>query len=320
VSPANSRKVKGAKTFLEAITPPFLWETGSTFRASLRHRERETRIKVGRFEILVPDESLLSRLTNEQPYRNLAIGVIAKFLGERDASTVIIDVGANVGGTAAMIASHCRNPLVLVEPSAHYLGYLTQNAALFPNECRFVRAIITDGRVASPTLEHRGGSARVVEGASAPDPDVLQLRLDQVQSEGVALVKIDADGWDFKIILDSTAWLARQRPVLYYEAEVDTLEDLRLANQVVERCTEIGYRRAIVWDDAGCCMCATDRMETVGDLQRYLMECRRQSSRQGLYSYNVGLFHEEDTQIYDQVAAYFRSDRPLQTGKAGIDA
>jgi FkbM family methyltransferase len=311
--------MKGAKAFLKAATPPFLWETGSAVVANRRHREREKRVKVGRFEILVPDESLLSRLGNEQPYRNLAIGVIAKFAGERDAGAVIIDVGANVGGTAAMIASHCRNPLVLVEPSAHYLGYLTQNAALFPNECRFVRGIITDGRVASPTLEHNGGSARVVEGAAAPDPDVLQLRLDQVQREGVALVKIDADGWDFKIILDSTAWLARQRPILYYEAEVDSLEDLRLANQVVERCSEIGYRLAIVWDDAGCCMCATDHLETIGDLHRYLLECRRQQSRQGLYSYNVALFHEKDTQIYDRVARYFRSGQPLQAGNSGID-
>lgn len=307
------------KSVLKAVTPPILWKLGRDTLSRFRRREPEATVRVGRFDLLVPGESLLSRIGSEQPYRNLAVGVIARFVGRRDAGVAIFDVGANVGGTAAMIASFCPNPLVLVEPSDHYLAYLTRNTALFPNRCRIVKGIITDGSVNAPVMELSRGTARVVEGAPGRESTIRQLGLADLHDGAVGLVKIDADGWDFKIIEDSLPWLAERQPILYYEAEVDTLDEVSHANRVVERCREIGYRSAIVWDDAGCFMCATERMETAGDLFRYLFECRRHASRTGLFSYNVGLFHEKDREIFEQVSAYFRDGVPMQDGLVKID-
>lgn len=308
------------KKVLKAITPPVLWSLGRSIVAQFRNDRGDVTTRIGRFDMLVPAESLLSRITDEQPFRNLAIGVIAKFVGDRNPDAILIDVGANVGGTAAMMASFCRNPLVLVEPSNLYLPYLQKNAAQFPNSVRIVKGIITDGTVGSPTLEHHRGTARVVDGPARPGDAILQLRLGDVRGDGVELVKIDADGWDFKIIEGSIEWIGKQQPILYYEAEVDTPGELEHASRVVESCRLVGYTSAILWDDAGCLVCATDRFEDVGDLFRYLLECRSQPAQQRLFAFNVGLFHGNDRAIYEQVAAYFRRGVPMQDGRVNFAA
>ena len=89
--------------------------------------------KVGNFDLVMPSAHPLPALFKEQPYRDLFIGISAKYLGGKYPNADILDIGANIGDSAAIVATYCDNDLILVEPSPFFYRYLEQNVKNFPN-------------------------------------------------------------------------------------------------------------------------------------------------------------------------------------------
>jgi hypothetical protein len=48
-----------------------------------------------------------------QPYRDLCIGISAKYISVKYPNKAIIDIGANIGDTAAIIATYAQNNVYL---------------------------------------------------------------------------------------------------------------------------------------------------------------------------------------------------------------
>lgn len=99
-------------------------------------------ISVGNFVLEAPSGHILTRIQAVQPYRDLAIGLAAKELGQKYPGETFVDIGANIGDTAAIMATYALNPKILVEPSPYFCGYLRKNAANIPNVLQIHQALI----------------------------------------------------------------------------------------------------------------------------------------------------------------------------------
>lgn len=148
---------------------------------------------------------------------------LSEWLGTGD---VALDIGANVGHYTCRM-SELVGPtgrVVAFEPVPATFGVLTNNASRFPHQnVTLVNAAVGD-HVGQVGLTMPGGSdggylARV-------DPDgtlhCLVLTVDSLALPNrVALVKIDAEGYEPRVLAGMSALLRRDRPVVVLERNRD---------------------------------------------------------------------------------------------------
>lgn len=201
---------------------------------------------VGAAELLLPLSHELPFYRHDHPLYDRAIGAIAATAGGP-----VVDVGANVGDTAAEIRSQSDVPILCVEGDDRFFTILKRNAQqLEPVELEhaFVEAPAR-GRV-----ERGGGTARIVAGERELRAKPLARILEEHPTFAEpALVKLDTDGMDVPIVLANLELFARARPVLFFEYD----PHLGATPDVFDRLLEIGYARMHVYENTG------ERAETV---------------------------------------------------------
>ncbi|BBZ39207.1 hypothetical protein MCNS_22700 [Mycobacterium conspicuum] len=146
---------------------------------------------------------------------------LAAGLGEVDRPLGVIDVGANIGDSAAQILTKVDARVLCVEADPEYLPYLERNVG---SDHRCVIAfglLVVDvaeasglGAVRSGGTTHfakdgAGGAAVALAVAELPSryPDLPRIRL----------IKSDTDGYDTTLIPPLARAYAQSRPVLFFE-------------------------------------------------------------------------------------------------------
>jgi len=216
-----------------------------------------------------------------------------------------IDIGANVGDTAAMIASAAGNPLILVEASDYFFPFLERNAKAFPNMVTLVRALVGDGQPAQGILAHWGGTASFKEGGDTHD-SLPTVRLEDIASEGTRFIKIDTDGFDYEILQAGRDFLQNRTPVVLYENETKTPTALRASEQTLAMLDAVGYRHFILWDDAGHLVGSFNATESVIDIIRCLHANALLSGSRNIHGLDIAAFSAADGSLATTVLQHYR--------------
>lgn len=279
---------------LKALRDKFITEP------RLRH-QRMVPAKVGKITVKAPRHHPVTRFAIEQPYRDLPVGFAAEAVARKYPGASFVDIGANIGDTAAMMATYAPNPLILVEASRIYQDILRQNVAMLPNVRRIEFVFVsTESTPPSGRLRHWGGTA-------AFEPNDEQTigptkRLSEVADDDTMFIKIDTDGFDFAILRSSTAWLAHARPLVLFESDVPTQDLHRQALETLDALIGAGYRWFVVWDDRGYHMTTTDDIGVLRELHTWL-HTRRQtmSSSQAVSNFDILCAVASDWDVVDAV-------------------
>jgi FkbM family methyltransferase len=196
--------------------------------------------RVGAAELLLPLSHELPFYRHDHPLYDRAIGRVAA-----EAGGPIVDIGANVGDTAAEIRAHTDAPILCVEGDERFFTILSRNAPqLQPVELE--HAFVDAPR--SGRVERGRGTARLVAGGDAVVAKPLARILDEhPKFARPALVKIDTDGMDVPIVIANLELLERVKPVLFFEYD----PHLGATPDVFERLHEIGYRTMDVYENTG---------------------------------------------------------------------
>jgi len=268
--------------------------------------QRLVTIKCGNFELEAPASHLLADLRPPQPYRDWCVGISARYLAEKYADGTLIDVGANIGDTAAIMATHVQNKLVLIEASDYYFELLSRNARQFRNEIILVKAMVGNGQEVMGTLNYWGGTASFHESTEV-GKRVITRRLGDVADEKTCFVKIDTDGFDFRIIDSSMDWLALACPGVLFENQIRNGTDFAASNSTLAKLQGGGYAFFVVWDDTGLHVLSTDSLEALTDLNRYLFKIWQGEGRRSIHNYDVLCLHRRDEDIYRSINERCRS-------------
>jgi FkbM family methyltransferase len=261
-----------------------------------------TTLRCGAFDLEAPQSHRLLQWLAVQPYRDLFVGITAKYAAGKYPSGTFVDIGANIGDTAAVIATYApQSNLILVEASDYFLDFLKRNAKRLPNPIDIKHALVSDGTPTRGELIHWGGTAHF---EVANTPPIPTFRLSEVAGTSAALIKIDTDGFDAQIINSALDFLAALRPVLIFESQIRTRGDLEIANTLVGNLKAIGYSHFIIWDGCGWHMLSTSDTCAVDDLQRYLLQSPIASI---CSNYDIACFAGRDMDIFDLVTQCYRS-------------
>jgi len=270
------------------------------------------------YELSVPSGHVLLRFLTPgsglfQPYRERGLALVATAIDRLHRTGVVVDIGANIGDTLAIIARHCELNVLCVEPSEYFLPFLRQNV-----ERHFAgRATVEDcyvtARVDEPRRElmHWGGTANPIAGSRSEHGSVVPISRLVSEASNVALLKIDTDGADLDLV---EGCLSLQKPTfpIYFELEITTgdPDDARAACARAQRffshSVDAGYRRAFAWDDPGRfygCLDLSDDF-TVSNLLNYLTHLKHRP----IWGFDICLVHDSDTEFFSQVSDLLSKD------------
>ena len=209
-------------------------------RALVRLRDPLVRYRIGEVELELPLSHPLPFYRNDHAEYDRPLGIIAAELGGP-----VVDVGANVGDTAATIRAETDVPVLCVEGDDWFFSLLERNAPRLGDvelEPAFVSAP-ERGRV-----ERENGTARVLPGdEDLPTKSLAEVLEEHPRFERPALVKLDTDGFDVPIVLESLDVLVDRKPVLFFEYD----PHLGAEPVVFEQLHAAGYRRADWFENTG---------------------------------------------------------------------
>ena len=238
-----------------------------------------------------------------------SLGRVALACGAKYPGALFVDVGANVGDSAAIIrAAGARNKIISIEGVERFYAVLRSNAEtlrdVVPVRC-FVGVRRNSGGVM--VRIHRDGNAVVVDGplgqqvAGASTSDSAWRELSQIVpgNETVKLLKTDIEGHDLPLLSANLDFIRRHRPVIFLELHVSDSDEKSKGVtwvEVWEQLFGLGYRKALYWHNSldFLCMLDMDSMVTA-DLHDYYR------NRAGHLYVDVSLFHEADLDMADKL-------------------
>jgi FkbM family methyltransferase len=234
---------------------------------------------------------------------------------------VAVDVGANVGDTAAIIRCACKAPIVCIDGDRAMEEVLVHNAATLGG-VRTLTTYLSDRREERLVgIEKAGWNATLVPpNGATTTASVPFTRLDDAltpnERESTKLLKIDTEGHEAKVLWGAERVLHDARPVVLLEYNREALMRGGVSDdmEVFSILREHGYQDALVWDCRGRFLLQTSLADTVvmGDLSAYIAH---DGGPLGYIPYlDVGLFHGSDHALALECAAAERAarDTPAQ--------
>ena len=268
-------------------------------------QQSATDIRIGKFVLSAPSNHILFRLQPVQPHRDLAVGILAGELQRKYPGQPLVDVGANIGDTAAIMATYSESPLVLIEPSEFYGRFLRNNVERLPNRTTIHPVMISANTREQGVLMHTGGTARF-EAVSGGENWIDCKRLADLTDERPCLIKIDTDGFDLPILEGSLDYLEQAKPCLFYENEVSDEKSREAANRAISSLRKIGYHYFAVFDDSGLHLVSTTEPDILYGLNEYLHKVRTAPAERDLYNYDVLCATQMDADVFAGVTEYYR--------------
>ena len=267
-------------------------------------------LRFANFDLVLPQDHRLIKLSQIQPLRDANVAVSSKYLSIKYPEKAIFDIGANIGDTAAMIAIACRNKIYCAEPNKEFAGYLKINSKSFANNIVIFEGLIGDGRELFGQLISNSGNAYFKQSADCQEKTKTH-RISEVVNDRLALIKIDTEGSDRSIVLSNLDKIKQDLPGILFECHASHINDLYETEFLLNRLQELGYQNFIAWDDPGYHMISTSDEKGIIDLLRYTFIRGRYRAR-SIYYLDILALHKRDKDVYSHITQAYTKDTVKQ--------
>jgi FkbM family methyltransferase len=266
--------------------------------------------QIGRTKIVLPADHALDRYQTVYKKYDRALGEIARLISGKYPGFCAIDIGANVGDSAALISTHQEVAILCIEGGLPFVPFLLENARRLGPQVEIEIAFIGDDASTDRLVldVDPAGTAKLVPGALTGGVEIKSLASILAKSPRFAspkLLKIDTDGFDFQIITSSVDLIGKLRPVVFYEyapflREHGIVEGLQSIRSLVDA----GYAHFIVYDNFGNYLIHldTEDMAQFVDLNVFLASSRANETTVGYF--DVCAFVPEDRDLFEALRRY----------------
>jgi FkbM family methyltransferase len=221
---------------------------------------------------------------------------LAVRLGGLDQPLGVIDVGANIGDSAAQLLAKVDARVLCVEADPEYLPYLERNVGS-DNRCVIeFGLLVTDVAEASGLgAVRKGGTTRFArdgDGRTAAAVTVAELPVRYPDFPPIRLIKSDTDGYDTTLIPPLARAYSKSCPVLFFEYDHDLTRKAGKPDPigVWAELQAAGYSSVGIWDNFGNAIQALPIDEVPA---RATVLDKRLSDR-GYHYWDVAVVHADD--------------------------
>lgn len=209
----------------------------------------------------------------------------------------VMDIGANVGDSAAQIIAATSAQVLCVEGDPYWADFLRRNLGDNPRAV-IEEALLTpddsDWADVSPVRSH--GTTRFEAGAGGPDalPALAMgaLRKKHPAFDRLRLVKSDTDGFDPVLVVAAAETWSDASPVLFFEFDPGLVRKAGNPdpNAMWDKLSKLGYTRLAVWDN---CSDALGQMD-IADAARHAATLDPRPDHLGYHFWDVGACKADD--------------------------
>lgn len=193
-------------------------------------------------------------ITKVDKFYDTALPRICSFIKAETGHLSIIDVGANIGDTASIISSKVVGKILCVEANPVFFKLLklnTENNSLIVCEL----AMIDDQENTKQIdVVEKGGNAYLKTGSGSV---IKSITIDSLikkydQFEDTNIIKVDTEGFDYKVLRSAEKLLAQNQPSVFFELVPDFLishnEDPFF---IFDYFISLGYKSVLFYDKYG---------------------------------------------------------------------
>ncbi len=241
----------------------------------------ERTYRIGRYELILPADHLLDQYQSQFRLYDRVLGDIAQIVWQKYPGATSIDIGANIGDSAALICREQDFPVLCIEGSPRYVEILRRNLARLPPVIEVAPYLVgaTAALVPAGSLKEDKGTASLNAAAGAAGGFIAVRPLADILSDyprfaAPRLIKSDTDGADFETLASSCGILQQHRPVLFFEYDPTFRRDgFEAGLQAIALLEQAGYRYFLVYDNYGNLMdfVTADVHARFAQFNRYLM-------------------------------------------------
>jgi FkbM family methyltransferase len=188
--------------------------------------------KINNISIKIPPKHVLPFFLRKVPQYSMNVGRVAKICMNKYPDGIIIDIGANIGDTAAIIRSHLvKNKIISVEGVRQFYDVLKVNANLLKNITTLNYFIVSDE---DNKTDH--ALVKVLESGNAVlynNPDLYKesenaimipasfktlesIILENGAGENVKFLKTDIEGNDLPLLNANLKIIENERPLVFF--------------------------------------------------------------------------------------------------------
>ena len=270
----------------------------------------------GKFLLAAPPEHKLRDYQNEAVLYDRSTSDLIDVVCNAYSGRPVLDIGANIGDTAAYVRTFCNNQIICVEGSPNYCPYLEHNSKKI-GSCLVIKKFIRPRGLDDFGFryEARDGTGHISVNEKCPGNIIASddfVSLDQIKTVASdhggspILFKTDTDGFDALIINEA---LASYDSVFSFECDPFTLNPVYGISwaAVFKKLAELNTR-CIVFDNFGLPLCCLTHNipEILSDMLGYLYLQRAVASVRVHY-FDIWAFPEPYHSLYEECTTRLRA-------------
>jgi FkbM family methyltransferase len=264
--------------------------------------------EIGRYHIRLPVNSQLLNYRSAFDLYDTALAKIASILKGKYPALHAIDIGANVGDTAALIRECAEIPVLCIEGDPSLLPFLTENVTRLGPGVKIERSFVgAAGTVVNLVAADDLGRNTCLVEAIDPQGSVKLRSLQAILADhpefiSSKLLKSDTEGFDFDILKHSIEFITKAKPVVFFEYDPHfRAGEPRGGLETIEALASAGYSDFIYYDNFGNFLLHTDanNWSIFQDLDNYLASNRRHGV--AVYYFDICALHQEDADLVPEL-------------------
>ena len=261
--------------------------------------KKDSSVLVGKYPIVMPGNNLQLGNYKIYPELNSQLGRLAAVMFKKYPGMTVIDVGANVGDTIAVLKSAIDLPVIAVEGDDVCFGFLQKNIQQFQNVSIIKSYLGEKSQSINVNLQHAGWNTTIIPEETG-NRQIIFNTLDEIITSGgfakrqLKLLKVDVEGFDTIVLRGATEVILLHKPVLFFEYN---RKNMKVINEdglsTILSFEKFGYNKIIFFDHKGNLVLASDMQNTevIIYMHNYIS-----SEKNLLAYYDICIFHKADTE------------------------
>jgi len=246
------------------------------------------------------------------PLYNDNLTRIASMIKEKYNNLSILDIGANVGDTVALLKGRFDCPIYCIEGDDNYYNILKENIKQFHNVKADKIFLGEEDSSFSANIQRRRGTASISHDAktsTSMNIKKLSTLMHQMNSyENYKLIKIDTDGYDTKIIRGGYDFFLKIKPVIFFEYDPYFLQKQNEDGiSIFDFLKTLDYNYVIVYDNLGILI----KKINIENSKEVLELHNSLNNKGGKSFYDLAMFNKLDDdlfkKIFDSEIKYYNS-------------
>ena len=255
-------------------------------------------------DLLIPSDHKLLSVVTTQPLRHRGLQSAAAAIFRKHPGSTYLDIGANIGDTAAVVRSVSDCLMVLIEPSPVFYPLLVRNAPTIGGKIETLNSffVTLEDKDQGFELMHSAGTAlahRVRKGNATPN-----LSLDDLSPKGrIGLFKTNTDTYDLPFLEGYGDKFGAEAINLFFAVKVQSSGDVERWLACMQNLLSKGYSEFLVWDDPGHLICSVTSLDLMGQLLKWQQLYMDGSSQEipRIENFDVLALHRDDLDLMPEI-------------------